>query len=294
MYFSRVKVRPNIQELTQFHNVIRGNGYGVHQLLWDIFQESGKRSFLFREEIAGEQLSHYEGSRGAPIYYIVSQNEPGKRHPFFEIESKLYNPKIESGDRLAFKLRANPTVSRIEAGKKNSARHDIVMDVQYHYLRELAQDAGVDAAGKKSDLKARVLASSLSTKNPVISAKLESMLGGSGRYRYLLAQKLSPAKLFDQALKATTDASIEKWLTDKGEHKGFKLLSDEKRNQQKFQAEGYRWHSLAKKGKAAGFSSVDFEGEIEVIDASQFIETLFRGIGPAKAFGCGLMLVRRI
>ena len=62
----------------------------------------------------------------------------------------------------------------------------------------------------------------------------------------------------------------------------------------KFQAEGYRWHALPKKGKTAGFSSVDFEGELEVTDAPKLVEVLFTGIGPAKAFGCGLMLVRRV
>jgi CRISPR system Cascade subunit CasE len=295
MYFSRVKVKGNIRELTQFHNVIRGNGYGIHQLLWDLFPGSKKRSFLFREEIVGEQLPRYDGSRGMQIYYIVSQNEPKRPHLFFEIESKIYNPKIETGDRLAFRLRANPTVSRKETGKINSVRHDVVMDAQYCCLRELAQDAGVEAAGKKSDLKERVLVSWLSSKNPVITAKLARMLKANERYRELLDQKLPPAKLFDHAFKAATDNALEKWLTDKGEQKGFKLLRNEKRKQLKFQGEGYRWHALPKKGKTAGFSSIDFSGEIEVTSPDSFTEkALFEGIGPAKAFGCGLMLVRRV
>jgi CRISPR system Cascade subunit CasE len=39
---------------------------------------------------------------------------------------------------------------------------------------------------------------------------------------------------------------------------------------------------------------VDFEGTIEITDPGIFVEALFTGIGPAKAFGCGLMLVRRV
>jgi len=61
-----------------------------------------------------------------------------------------------------------------------------------------------------------------------------------------------------------------------------------------FQAEGYRWHALPKKGRSAGFSSVDFDGEVEVTDQNLFVNALFAGIGPAKGFGCGLMLVRRV
>lgn len=38
---------------------------------------------------------------------------------------------------------------------------------------------------------------------------------------------------------------------------------------------------------------VDFEGELQVTDLKRFTPILFNGIDPAKAFGCGLLLVRR-
>jgi CRISPR system Cascade subunit CasE len=41
-------------------------------------------------------------------------------------------------------------------------------------------------------------------------------------------------------------------------------------------------------------NSLDLSGEVEVTDAERFTQLLTIGIGPAKAFGCGLMLVRRI
>jgi len=40
--------------------------------------------------------------------------------------------------------------------------------------------------------------------------------------------------------------------------------------------------------------AVCFDGLLRVTDPDAFRETLTRGIGPAKAFGCGLMLVRRV
>lgn len=40
--------------------------------------------------------------------------------------------------------------------------------------------------------------------------------------------------------------------------------------------------------------AVRFNGLLRITDPDAFRETLTRGIGPAKAFGCGLMLVRRV
>ena len=34
--------------------------------------------------------------------------------------------------------------------------------------------------------------------------------------------------------------------------------------------------------------------DLEVADPARFFDALVRGVGPAKAFGCGLMLVRRV
>jgi CRISPR system Cascade subunit CasE len=100
----------------------------------------------------------------------------------------------------------------------------------------------------------------------------------------------------DWALKAAADSALESWLKEKGARNGFELVHGESMNGKKrlkFQAEGYRWHAMPKKGRDAGFSSVDFEGELQVVDPELFQTMLFNGIGPAKAFGCGLMMVRR-
>jgi CRISPR system Cascade subunit CasE len=39
---------------------------------------------------------------------------------------------------------------------------------------------------------------------------------------------------------------------------------------------------------------VTFEGLLRVTDGNAFVSLLKNGIGPAKAFGCGLMLVKTI
>lgn len=294
MYFSRVRVKPDIRELSHLHHLLQNNGYGVHQMFWDLFPGGKERSFLFREEIAREQIPHYKGARGEPVYYMVSQRVPRDKNLLFGVESKPYEPRLTAGDRLSLKLRANPTIARKEAGKKNSVRHDVVMDAQYHLLRELAGYVAMNGAKEKSELKEQILASWITSKNADIEAILELVLEQNERYRGFLKEKMPSQKLFDLALKAARDSALETWLIDRGKTHGFTVVRDGKRGLLKFQAEGYRWHSLPKKGRNAGFSSVDFDGEIEVIDPTLLVEALFTGIGPAKAFGCGLMLVRRI
>jgi CRISPR system Cascade subunit CasE len=54
--------------------------------------------------------------------------------------------------------------------------------------------------------------------------------------------------------------------------------------------EGYEQRERA--DRSLGFSTVDFTGELTVTDPQTFRRALFEGIGSAKAFGCGLLLVR--
>jgi CRISPR system Cascade subunit CasE len=56
--------------------------------------------------------------------------------------------------------------------------------------------------------------------------------------------------------------------------------------------EGYEQHR-GKQGELR-FSSVDFSGDLQVLDADALRQALFLGVGHAKAFGCGLLLLRPI
>lgn len=87
------------------------------------------------------------------------------------------------------------------------------------------------------------------------------------------------------------------WLARRGEAAGFAVREGETG------VEGYRQHSIgrrrprnaseAKRPKPMTFSTLDFDGVLEVRDPPVFVAAVARGFGPAKAFGCGLMLVRR-
>lgn len=55
----------------------------------------------------------------------------------------------------------------------------------------------------------------------------------------------------------------------------------------------HRFHSTRSE-RAIRFTSVDYAGEFSVADPDRFVRrALFAGIGRARAFGCGLLLVRR-
>lgn len=79
------------------------------------------------------------------------------------------------------------------------------------------------------------------------------------------------------------------WLAARAERLGCSLAEGTVR------AYGYRQHRLVKgKGKhPVRFSTVDLSGVLEVQAEERFLGALFGGVGPAKGFGCGLLMVRR-
>lgn len=77
------------------------------------------------------------------------------------------------------------------------------------------------------------------------------------------------------------------WLTSQGLKSGFKLVAPPF-------VDGYAQVPVERrKGRPAGFSVLNFAGRIEITDPSAFIAKLANGFGSAKAFGNGLMLIRR-
>ncbi len=83
-------------------------------------------------------------------------------------------------------------------------------------------------------------------------------------------------------------AGVE-WLQTRAEKHGFSFLPEQIR------VEAYQQHRASKKGgkKPIRYSTLDFTGLLTVTAAELFQQALMKGIGPAKAFGCGLLLVRR-
>ncbi len=80
------------------------------------------------------------------------------------------------------------------------------------------------------------------------------------------------------------------WLQKRAGRHGFSISPDSVR------VEGYQQHRASKKGgkNPIRYSTLDFRGLLTVTEAGLFQQTLAKGIGSAKAFGCGLLLVRHV
>lgn len=256
MFLSRIELTEIIANHSQLGLLLKDRSYAMHRLLWDLFES--KERFLFREESAKEQL---DSVRNLPLYYVLSAEKPISESPIFKIDSKPFSPVLREGDQLAFKLRANPTIARHEEGKKNSKRHDVVMDAQRQFLVAACKVRGLSCSEKKSDLRALLFC------HPDF-------------------QNHEQRKEFSDALDTAIETAAVDWIKKRGVTHGYVLNSVE--------ATGYRWNALPEKNRKAGFSSMDYEGVLTVEDPELFSKMLVSGLGPSKAFGCGLMLIRRV
>ncbi|GIX15249.1 MAG: type I-E CRISPR-associated protein Cas6/Cse3/CasE [Paracoccaceae bacterium] len=76
------------------------------------------------------------------------------------------------------------------------------------------------------------------------------------------------------------------WLAGQGARAGFRLLD--------CHVAAYAQRDLPGRGpRPPRFGVLDLEGVLEVADPPAFLARLCRGFGRARAFGCGLMLIRR-
>ncbi len=76
----------------------------------------------------------------------------------------------------------------------------------------------------------------------------------------------------------------EQWLKQRAEKSGFLLHS--------VIAQGYQQHHFKK--RQIKISTLDFEGVLEVADPALFIQKMYEGLGRSKAFGCGLLMIKRL
>lgn len=101
------------------------------------------------------------------------------------------------------------------------------------------------------------------------------------------------------------DAGIV-WLESQAARAGFRIpklerdeiredgLLEESTPELAVRVDGYRQHRILRRGeRPITFSTLDFEGVLEVADPAAFLGRVAQGFGPQKAFGCGLMLLRR-
>jgi CRISPR system Cascade subunit CasE len=256
MYFSLIRLHRNASP--NDIGALRFDGYQLHKIVWGFFSDGPdrKRDFLYRQET----------TNGQPTFYTISERRPNDPSGLWAINEetvKPYTPKLARGERLAFKLRANP----VELSKEERTANEIE---SWHKNRE---ERGIK---QKEPTKKRM-------RHDVVMEAKRSM-----EYKKLPNdQRPHLATLIQKVGLA--------WLKEKENEFGF-FVSDNTENPT-VRVDGYRQHRLFKgKGmQPVAFSTLEFNGILTVADPETFVEKcLFRGVGPAKAFGCGLMLVRRI
>jgi len=226
MYMSRISLKPDANKNPAFWRSLE-DIYKIHRQLWSLFADSDerKRDFLYRCE---EKL-------GGVVFFVVSDREPRDTRGLWQIESKTYQPQLNTGQRLAFVLRANPIRSKKDADRRQH-HHDVIMEAKIR-LKQAGQSEG--------------------NKLP------ENEIVQEEGYR---------------------------WLATRAMQYGFSV------NESEVRIDGYRQHRFLKpKGShQVRFSTVEITGVLTVADPERFREALNKGVGPAKGFGCGLMLVRRV
>lgn len=293
MYLSRLELKPHIKgrelakSLTENQNDRETKrAYSLHQHIWKLFPNmpEAERDFLFREEAASQQNLKAHIGRFQPVYYVLSHRKPDDENSIFRATSKAYQPKLENGDELSFKLRVNAVKSRND-GKE---RHDIVMNSQITWLTQQLKSLELDATGKKEVLKSRLLEYANDT-----DIEAWRQIISKGPLVDVLERRLARSEILEWVLKTVIEEGVLNWWKQQADKHGFSLLLDND-GLPIFNASSYQKHWLPEKGRHASFCSIDLSGQIRVENAEVFSHLLASGIGKSRAFGCGLMLIKPI
>ncbi len=95
-------------------------------------------------------------------------------------------------------------------------------------------------------------------------------------------EELKKPFLYNQLIQSTG----YQWLQERMGNHGFNVKFEEVR------IDGYLQHRFQKKNHSIKISTLEYTGQLTVLDPVKLSNSLFQGIGPAKGFGCGLLLVK--
>jgi len=230
----------------------------AHRLVWALFADGPerRRDFLWRQDQPGD-------------YLALSARLPQPLDDIFCIRTKEFAPVLAPGDRLAFRLHANPVVALPQGPGQRGKRADVVMQT----LHGLPACACRNAAG----------AGPLPEHCP-----------------------LDWQCRAEQRLAAVVQAG-RAWLARQGAAHGFqpdgevavdgyetmRLPRDDAKRPQGIAGGPSDARPARKRPEPIRYGVLDFEGVLTVTDPTRFLAALPQGFGRARAFGCGLMLIRR-
>ncbi|MFL9827959.1 type I-E CRISPR-associated protein Cas6/Cse3/CasE [Rhodoplanes sp. SY1] len=192
---------------------------------------------------------------GRPTFLVLSARPPRSEARLFEIETKPFAPELAPGDRLRFELHANPTIQAENPKTGTKGRYD-VMTMAVMRLPEKVSQA--EKARAVEDAARRWLG------RQALSAGFEIL------------------ERFDPELEPDADAppGFDRAACDIDEEPVALLASG--------------FQSAAVPGRrTARFGLIDYAGVLTVSDPTALLAGISKGFGRAKAYGCGLMLIRR-
>jgi CRISPR system Cascade subunit CasE len=199
-------------------------------------------------------LYRFEDSGSRPSFLVLSVSTPqDDDRGLWRIETKTFEPVLRKGQRLGFRLRASPVVRRTD-GVDGTQRRARRHDVVMDRKKRLAR------MGERSSSDSDLIRETGIT-------WLERQAGRSG----FQLVKASQEVIGDDGLFETATEMLPAVRVDE-----------------------YRQHRILRRGeRPIMFSTLDFEGVLEVVDPAILCAKVVQGFGPQKAFGCGLMLLRR-
>ncbi|KMO17993.1 type I-E CRISPR-associated protein Cas6/Cse3/CasE [Methylobacterium platani] len=231
-----------------------------HRLIWSLFADhpDRERDFLWRED-GGSAWQR-------TTFLVLSARAPAGGGGLFEVESKPFAPALAEGQALRFRLRAAPSFS---VPSKTKGERGKRVDPVWHEMR-------------KDEHRPKTLSPD---DRQVLRLEIERQVIGDWLTRQGAASGFRPVTAPDAA------GIVRPVLTIDGDIQR-RLPYDAKRLR-----ETPRRKPLIKRREhdhpAVAFTTFDLEGEIVVEDPAKFLAQLPKGFGRAKAFGCGLMLIRR-
>lgn len=237
--------------------------YAEHQWLWHFFPAppGSQRDFLFRRV-------EPQGMDSQPTYYAVSARPPQRPHPAWLVQEREYRPRLRLHQQLRFELRANPVRARylIREGDMADA---------YQQARRDAGRTPAEGVTRRKEY------------DDVVWLAKHEIMTQHGVDKWAAVPPEHRVPLYDLAHRAVADwfGGSERDQGVAARH-GFRVAAD------RLRVDAYLRHRIVRQGRRIQFSTVDLGGVLEVVDVELASDALLNGIGRARGFGCGLLLVR--
>ena len=124
--------------------------------------------------------------------------------------------------------------------------------------------------------------------NPVVRRRTSDRAGSAKHDVVMHALRKHPrGERAPHRLEVAREAGFE-WLAMQAANAGFELEKEH------VTVDRYEQHRIGRDGSAPmSFSTLEFEGVLRVAEPGALLSRIRHGFGAAKAYGCGLMLVRR-